>query len=482
MKQTLGLQVRQEQRLTLAPQMIQRIEILQLPLLALQERIDQELEENPVLELKAETEEEEHGRAETETVEASEQAEDSQTDDEILQKANRLDDEWYEYFSQSTRPRRDYSDEKDPKLEALENTPAPTISLHEHLMNQLSMSSLTGKARKAAEFLIANIDSNGYLRCSLEDVPKNVPGATIADAEKALNTIQEMEPPGVGARDLVECLLLQLDERDPNYELLRDLVENHLEDVEKNKLPDIAKSLNTDIETVKELIHQVATLNPHPGRLYDSEPTRYVVPDITVERRDGEFVIIPHDDTIPQLRISRMYRQMLSDKRTDPNTRDFIQKRVQSAQWLIDSIEQRKETLYRVTKAIVEHQKDFLEHGPGHLKPLKMQEIADKVHVHVSTVSRAISGKYIQTPQGVFEMKTFFTGGKATDEGEVESWDAVREKLKEIIENEDKRNPYSDEELVRKLKEETGMEIARRTIAKYRKHLRIPSSRKRKQY
>ena len=290
-----------------------------------------------------------------------------------------------------------------------------------------------------------------------------------------------MEPLGVGARDLKECLLLQLDKRNPDYNIVKELISNHLEDVETKKYKVIAKKLGYNLELIKKVIDFIKTLNPKPGSLFSNELIPYVTPEVKVDCEDGKYeVTLVGDHNIPRVYISSFYKDVLNGKGYDLNTRRYIRKKIESARWLIDAIEQRKSTLHKVAVKIVEMQTKFLEEGVLSLQTLKMQDVADAVGIHVSTVSRAISHKYIQTPKGIFELKYFFTGGFMNADGNMESWEATRQKLLKIVKDEDKSKPLSDEEIASKLRE-MGGDIARRTVTKYRRGMKIPSSRKRRE-
>ena len=464
MKLQTTLQPRLEQRLKLAPQIIQSIEILQLPLLALQERIDQELEENPTLEIETPAEDETPAE---------------EPDTELERLTNSMD-EWREYFSQ-TESRRSFSD-KDEKLEAMQNTSDKPITLQEHLNNQLHLMTISDNIREVAENIIFNLDHNGYLPYPLEEIVRGMePARTIEEGKAALDIVQGLEPRGVGARDLMECLLLQLDPRDLHFELKRNIVTFHLKDIEQNRLPRVAKVCGLGMDALKQMLAEIAELNPRPGSLFSDEVVPYVVPDIIVEMNEGKYEVILQEHYLPHLYISPEYQRMLRDSKNGSEAREWIRRKIESAGWLIKAIEQRRNTLYRVASKIVELQKDFLDHGISHLHPLKMQEVADAIGMHVSTVSRAISGKYMQTLRGIYDMKFFFTGGMNMADGQEQSWDSVKQKLREIVAQEDTKNPLSDEEIMKKFAE-AGTPIARRTVTKYRKALSIPSSRQRREY
>ena len=293
--------------------------------------------------------------------------------------------------------------------------------------------------------------------------------------------IQQLDPPGVGARDYNEMLLLQITENMPFHEVMRVLVRDHLEDIAFNRLPVIQKGTGYSIDMIKVGIEQIQTLNPYPGRGFEQRPVQRVTPDLAVEKDDkGHYTVRLLDEYVPELRISPRYAKMLKENPT-PETREWIKKKVESARWLIESIEQRYSTVKKVAQEIINHQTEFLDNGPEFIAPLKMQQIADRVGVHVTTVSRAVDEKWIQTPRGLFPLKRFFGGGTQTAEGEEVAWDTIRIKLQELIDGEDKVKPLSDDALVDSLAEQ-GLKLARRTITKYRKQMGIPSSRQRREY
>src|SRR4051812_44503918 len=476
-------QMRTDMRLRMAPRMIQSMEILQLPLMALQERIDQELSENPVLvdlrETPAPGAEAEEAPAPAEVAPAEFEGEGEGETGAVA------DDDWSESYGEGPRlSRAALSEEADRKHDAMQNMASRPRSLHDDLSDQLGFLDAEPPVRALAEYIIFNLDDNGYLKVrDLGELVRDSGGdVTLAQAEEALALVQKLDPPGVGARDLRECLLLQLTPDVPCRDILHILVANHLDDIQQNRLPAIEKKTGITIEKIKEAIEHLRRLNPRPGSQYVPESTQYVVPDLIVEPNEhGEYEVRLVDDHTPQLAISRYYQKQLKNKQTDPAAREFIQKRIQSARWLIESIEQRRNTLLKVARAIIEHQKDFLDKGPEAIEPLKMQQIADRVHVHVTTVSRAVDDKWVQTPRGIFSLKRFFGGGTTTADGEEVAWDTIKQKLLEIIAKEDKQNPLSDEEIVEELSRH-GFPVARRTVTKYRKALRIPSSRQRKQF
>ncbi len=494
-----SLQQRLEQRMVLAPRMIQAMEILQLPLAALQERIDRELVENPVIELR-EASAEGAPPAPAETADAT--GSDGERDlvvkedggPEEFARLSELVDRWETYFEE-TGPRRfrPPADEADPKAEALQNTPAPGQTLQEYMLEQWRLEVSDPRVREVGEAVIRNLDDNGYLRATLEEVGREVePPAPAEEVEAVLRQVQQVGPPGVAARDLTECLLLQL-AADPSFgdgpghlpeEALEvRIIRHHLRDVEANRYPRMARALGATIEEVKQAVERIRRLNPKPGAVISPERTPPILPDLTIRWDDelGDYRVTVENGQTPELYISKAYRRLIKRRDLDPETRKFVARNVRSARWLMDAIQQRRDTLQRVAESIVRFQRPFFDEGPAHIQPLKMQQVADDVGLHVGTVSRAVAGKYADTPWGIWALRDFFTGGTTTADGGEVSWDRVRARLKAIVDAEDKRRPLSDEAIARRLKAE-GIDVARRTVAKYREELGIPSSRKRRQY
>jgi RNA polymerase sigma-54 factor len=494
-----SMQVRLEQRMKLAPRMIQSMEILQLPLLALEERIQQELVANPVLEME-EPSETALEPPPAETAEAAEAAPDAKPEEERplevdanagaeeFDRLDKMSSDWQDFFREEEfAPRSPRADgERDAKLDAMQNTAVVGENLQESLIEQVSYLTADPAIRDLAETIIRNLDDNGYLRVPLEDVLQDVRRpATLAQAEAALALVQRLEPAGVGARDLRECLLIQLTAApaDPEADLARRLVGDHLADIENNRYPQVARQLGITIDQVKAAVERLRRLNPKPGGSITTQVPHYIVPDVEIayDERHDEYRVTIRDDRTPSLHIGAMFRKMVRDRGLDPKTREFVARNIRSARWLIDAIEQRRHTLQRVVLSIVKFQRPFLDLGPDHLEPLKMQQVADDVKLHVGTISRAVDEKYAQTSHGIFALRNFFTGGTETAGGETIAWDKVRNRLKEMVAAEDKSNPLSDEEIVERFKAE-GIDLARRTVAKYRGLLDIPSSRRRKQF
>jgi RNA polymerase sigma-54 factor len=499
MQLNMNVSQRMEQTMRLAPRMIQSMEILQLPIMALEERIRQELDENPALELKEPTLEELQANEEAPAAEEKTPDPDGELviDDAGELDFNRLEalsQDYGEAFSEEHRPSRNgMEDEGDRKHDAMSNMPSRPQSLNDYLSEQLTFIESVGDLPDLVRYLIANLDENGYLTLAGEKVEpdqiltvlaERYPGRTITvgELEQALRVLQKLDPLGVGARDPQECLLLQITPETPHADVVRALIQHHFEDVAYNRLPVIQRKTGFDIAAIKEGIEVLKHLNPKPGAPFHAENIPYVVPDIIVERTEaGEYDVRLVDDWVPTVHIPRHVVELAKNREADPKTKEYLKRKIQAAQWLMESIEQRRGTLEKVTRAIIQHQRAFLDKGPDFIEPLKMQQIADHVGVHVTTVSRAVDDKWVQTPRGIFPLKRFFGGGTHTSSGEDVAWEKIKNKLLELIGNEDKANPLSDEELVTKLQDE-GYPVARRTVTKYRKMLDIPSSRQRKDW
>ncbi|HMC64300.1 MAG TPA: RNA polymerase factor sigma-54, partial [Gemmataceae bacterium] len=454
---------------------------------------EQELQENPVLEEREVSPEEaaateEIGGPPTEVEVESEREEELVIDETHAEldfnRLEALSKDWEDHFNEDRRPSRNSLDEEsDKKHDAMQNMPSRPQSLHDYLNDQLTFLEASEEQLKLIKFLITHVDKNARLSVALEEIVRSYPEPiTLEQAEEALHMLQKFDPPGIGARTLEECLLLQLTPDTPHREILRVLILNHMDDIQHNRMPVIQRRTGFDLATIKEAIEGLKHLNPWPGAQFTADNIPYVVPDIVVDRtEDGDYSVRLVDDWVPNLYISRRLIDLYRDKSTSPKDREYLKRKIQSAQWLLDSIEQRRHTLERVTRAIIQHQRAFLDKGPEHIEPLKMQQIADLVGVHVTTVSRAVDDKWVQTPRGIFPLKRFFGGGTHTSTGEEVAWETIKQKLLEIIDKEDKSNPLSDEDLVTKL-QEAGYPVARRTVTKYRKMLKIPSSRQRKDW
>ncbi len=532
--------MRMSQSMKLAPRMIQSMEILQMPLLQLEERIAQELESNATLEVseadgmsggmgEGEFESDalhsrDDGMSEGEGDRPMEVDESTARDDferlDSFESAlpdaaeNAFDDGpvivqeplRMEEFGEFRRNAGD--DGVDAKSEAMANTAARGASLQDQLRDQWSMVDVPEELGRLGEVIIGYIEDDGYVRTALETMADRVPmgvGGTkpgAAELERALVAVQMMlEPAGVAARDLRECLLLQLDaieagesgemrrlaqpnvdgSHDADWKTVRRLIEHHLEDLAQNRLPRIAEKTGLPMGVVKRAMDQMGLLSVAPARRLVNEATPAIIPDAIVEYdADGDrYVAYLNDRRLPNLRVNQEYATLARDRSAPKPTREFLKKNLSNAAWLIDAVELRKRTLIRVVEAIIAAQRDYFDYGPQALRPLPMTQVADQLGIHVATVSRAVADKYVLTPRGVVALRGFFTGGTQNEAGEDVSWDAVKEALREVIEGEDKSSPLSDDALADEVKKR-GVEIARRTVAKYRSQLGIPSARLRK--
>ncbi|MGC9453475.1 MAG: RNA polymerase factor sigma-54 [Phycisphaerae bacterium] len=485
-------QLRLQQQMKLSPRIIQAMEILQLPMMSLQERIETELQANPVLEMRqGEPEPIESAPEEDEGEDRGEEMMVVDDDNGHQEDFERLEDYVSQYGQESVAPdaappRPTDSGAGDRKLEAMANTPARDESLNEYLLHQWSFVDADGEVAEAGRTIINEIDEDGYLRTPLEELTERSGGSPkLEHFREALPLVQALDPPGVGARNLQECLRIQLSieaESGRDVSLEMELVEHFLKDIEMNRLPQIAQKTGRSIDEIKAAIENISHLTPRPGLLIGSSEVPVLVPDAVVDLdENGEVIVNMSDGNTPRLSISRSYRKLANNRETDKNARRFLRGNIRSAQWLIRAIDQRRETVRRVVEEVFRVQRAFLEDGPEALKPLPMTEVANRVGVHVATVSRAVAGKYVQTPRGIYPLRMFFSGGTTTAGGDDVAWDAVKAKLREIIDNEDKSKPLNDEELAEELKKH-GLDIARRTVAKYRNLMDIPPARKRREY
>jgi RNA polymerase sigma-54 factor len=465
-----------EQRLIQSPQMIQAMQILQLSSLDLQDRIEQELTENPFLEqIENESQEEEkHGQAE-----ARETAETNGVENmlEVLERYERD-------FGDGSRGRVRSEEETDRKFEAMQNTPDVPKNLSETLRESLVFLDFDERSRSLAEYLIDSLDTRGYLVNTLDEVLSGcgVADATVEELCVILEELRRVIHPALGAVDLRECLLLQLDAGHIDAPLVRTLIQDHLEDITTNRLPRIAKATGHSIEEVKDAIETMRGLDPSPVADYEQSQAAVIIPDVAIEELDGEYEVRLNRQRVPELRLSPYYRQILRQARKGDPAQEWIKKRLESARWFIDAIVQRQSTLQRIANKIFEHQRGFLDKGVRGLKPLRMQEIADEVGVHISTVSRAVSGKYAQTPRGTLPLKYFFTSGTPRQSGGVASQASIKQRIAELVRQEDHSNPLSDDQLASLLEERDRIKIARRTVTKYRKAMAIPSSSQRRTF
>lgn len=460
MKLGYNLALEQVQKLVMTPELRQAIKLLQFTSQELSQYIKQEIERNPMLETVGDEIEYEN-------------IDDYNTDKEEF--------DWKEFVE-------GYDDisyipefNKDNKEYDYENIIKHSSSLKEHLLFQLNVSSLANIDLNIGKAIIDNIDDNGYLSVDLEQIADELRIPT-ARAQKVLSTVQTFDPPGVGSRNLTECLLIQVREDKVDNPKVELIIKNHLEDLAYNRLHKVSKQLNIDLVEVQKIYDYIKTLEPKPGRAFGGHVgnTKYIIPDVNIELVDGEYVIILNDITAPRLNISKYYREMIR-KGIDSEASEFLKEKLSQALWIIRSIEQRRMTIYNVVKSILKFQKEFFEKGDKALRPLTLKEVADDINMHESTVSRAINGKYVQTPRGLYELKYFFSGGYSTNRGQEISSTSIKIMIKEIIEEENPRKPLSDQKISEILKKK-GIDISRRTVAKYRDEQGIPSSSMRRRY
>jgi RNA polymerase sigma-54 factor len=456
-----GLRLEQTQKLIMTPELRQAIKILQLSSIELTDYLNQMILDNPLIELKEEVPER----------------------DPVGEKKDEID--WGEYLRdlQEAREKVDRNNPREVKPEiTYENLLTKGTSLEEHLISQLGVIPLSREEKKIARYLIGNVNSVGYLAVTLEQAEEDLK-VKKDKIEMVLALIQNFDPPGICARNLCECLSIQLKQGGLYCQEICELLENHLENIAAGKLNKVAQIMNIPVARVQEMADLIKTLNPKPGASFGgSEDIRYIIPDVTVERIDDNYVILVNEGHIPHLTINKTYSAILNKASdADPGTKEFVENKLNQALWLIRSIEQRRMTIYQVTAALVKMQEEFFEHGVKYLKPLTLKQIAEKVGVHESTVSRATSNKYIQTPHGIFEFKYFFTTGLSTDRGESASTESVRHLIQEIVKNEDPKKPYSDQKIADIL-QKRGISIARRTVTKYREEMHILNAGQRKRY
>ena len=451
----------------LAPQLQQSLQILQVPMLELRNLIQQEIETNPTIEME-----------QTEPTIEDKQAEHDEFQEEFDRLA-KLDEEWRDYMAQSSSY-SGRSSEDEERRQFFFDSLVKEETLQQHLLEQIEISDLEEGDRKIAELIIGNVDDAGFLQTAAEDIAKNT-GMELEDISRVLAVVQTFHPIGVASRDLRECLLIQLKRIGKEQSLEYRIVDRFIDDLGKRRFPEIARRLGTTAEQVQRAANFIATLDPKPGQIFTADPNNYVLPDVTVERIGDQWQISLNGDQIPHLRISNTYKDLMSSDRNGADVRDYIRDKIRSGKFLIKSIHQRQQTISNISHEIVGRQKEFLERGPSALKPMTMVQIADIVGVHETTVSRAISGKYIRTPHGVFEMKYFFTPGYQTADGVSMSNTSVKGAIAELVKVENAKSPLSDKEIVEILSKR-GIPIARRTVAKYRNELNILPSNMRKTY
>ena len=473
MKLGYDLTIEQTQKLVMTPELIQAIKILQFNIQELESYVQDQILTNPVLEQEMEHEGDQPLHEEDRTEEA--------------EPARSEPQDWEEYIRGSYEEGRDgqwdrqWIERQDDSADFYERYVASDLTLPEHLLSQLQMAGRPEHETRIARYIIESLDENGYLTVSTEEIAEALQ-ADRQSVESALRLVQGMDPAGVGARDLRECLLIQLETLGLMTETFRVLVTEHLKDLAGNRLSLIAKTVGVSTEEVQRMVDVIRTLEPKPGRQFTSgEETKYIIPDVIVEKTEDGFSVTVNNSNTPQLRVSSYYRKLLHQAKDDDQLAGYLSERVNSALWLIRSIDQRKQTIYNVTEAIVRHQQEFFERGSKYMKTLTLREVAEDVGIHESTVSRSINGKYLQCSYGIYELRHFFSAGVKAGSGEGVSSSSVKEFIREIVESEDPKKPFSDQAIVGQLSEK-GFEISRRTVAKYRDEMNIPSSSRRKRY
>lgn len=464
----------QRQMMVLAPQLRQSLELLQVPVMELLSLVQQEMEQNPTIEEQP---------TDAQTADAEKDASgDTESEKEFkdeFDKLAKLDDEWREYFTQNQSTQRYSSDEAAKRQFFLDSLSQPE-SLQQHLMDQLNLAALGDTEHQIGELLIGSINEDGYLTSSLEDLASST-GHTVENLNEVLDLIREFDPIGIGAKDLRECLMIQLRRLGKEDTLAGNIIRNHLDALGARKYPEIARSLKISVEEVQNAAHFIATLEPKPGRMFVSDAPAYVLPEVVVQKIDGEYTVLLNNDHIPHLHISDHYRQLMSNNQTTSDVKSYIREKIRAGMFLIKSISQRQQTIFNIATEIVKVQKEFLDEGVTKLRPLTMAEVAAVVGIHETTVSRAIANKYMQTPRGTFEMKYFFTPGYKTASGATVSNKTIKDAIAQLVANEDPASPLSDQAMVESL-QAAGTKVARRTVAKYREELKILPSHLRKSF
>ena len=467
-----GLYQTQTQKLAIGPQMQQSLQILQAPTLELRQIIQQEIEINPVLELES---------PDVSLDDAVPDDPDNREERDELDVISQMDDEWREYWAQSRMQTSSRTSEDQERWQFLMDSISTPTTLQEHLISQLRTAEIQEpEVVKLTEFLIGSLDDRGFLTTPVEDLSLQH-GIPLDGLLKAKDLLTTFDPVGVGADDLRECLLIQLDRLGKRQSLAYRLVDIHLDDLANKRYPILARKMSVPIEQISRASDFISTLDPRPASRFTASSNNYVTPDIIIERQGGEWVPVMNNDDLPHLRLSNAYKDMISQPGSSTEVRNYIRDKLRSGKFLIRSIHQRQQTIFKIAVQILSHQQEFLQKGTGFLRPLNMAQVADEVGVHETTVSRAISGKYMATPHGVFELKFFFRHGVKTDSGEDLSNTSVKNAIADLIKNEPKSKPLSDDKLA-KILDGQGIKVARRTVAKYREALNILPSHLRKSF
>jgi RNA polymerase sigma-54 factor len=473
------------QQMILTPKMQQAIEILQLSTLELEKYIEQQLTDNFLLEEEPTQSQESEAPLSTDDssgpdISTDGEPEPAETERDIDKELEQLmasyDDQYYYH-----REGRDFSvSTDDGKRGFIENTAAEAESMTKNLTRQLSLSTDDPVDYKIGEWIVSEIDERGYFSSSIEAGSQKL-GIPPEEVERVLKIVQTFTPIGIGARDLRECLMIQIEAAYPDKPLLKRIVQDHLEQLAKKQYPKIAQALKVSVQEVQEMASVISSLEPIPGRYFGNREAIYIVPDVIVRKVDNEYLVYMNDDGMPKLRISPFYRKLLKKYKDSPKTKEYVRDKLRAAQWLVKNIQQRKETIQKVAQNIVDVQREFFDRGIAFLKPLTLKEIAERIGMHESTVSRVTTNKYMETPRGIFELKYFFSSGIESSDGEAASSTSVKEMIRNLIVNENKHKPLSDQKIA-ELLGRRGLSIARRTAAKYREELGILSSKYRREY
>lgn len=496
----LGFHLAQKQtlKLVMTPRLQQALKLLQMPALELSMHIKEELLTNPLLEVDEDSEDNPTGDQQAPVLETPVDGATVSPDESLFKTEDNIN--WGDYF----RDGYEYADESSwgehEETEFVERTPVGRTTLTDSLTNQLHLMELDEETLRVAEYLLGCLNDNGFVAVPLEEVIDTL-AVSMEVVERALRAIQSLDPPGIGARNLPESLLIQLRAEEKEGTLPYVIVEQHFEALKQKQYQDIARTLKVTPADVQDAAREIGTLNPRPGAALALEDARYVVPDLLVEKVDGRYEVSLNEGSVPRLKVSKSYRDLLTKgsppKKTEtapptpgedgakkngpPSEVEFIQERLKSANWLIQTIEQRRRTMIKVMESIVEAQMEFFEKGPQALRPLTLQDVAEKIGMHESTVSRVTTNKYVQTPRGVFPLKYFFSSGLDTESGDAVSSKMAMNRIKELVEKEERKHPLSDQKIVELLRKE-GLIVARRTVAKYREKMGILSARYRKEF
>ncbi len=468
------------QQLVITPQLQQAIRLLQLTRLELVDLISQEMKENPLLEEEEEEREVAEGEASATEHEEAETPPEPEHTPEVKGTGEGSEEfDWENYLENSNLIPFQKSSQDGDERPSFENFLTKRTTLTDHLQWQLQLSHITDQEHQAGIWIIGNLDEDGYLKISLEDIcsETNLPMEVV---EGVLRKIQQFDPVGVAARDLKECLLIQLEQLSHRDPLAEKIVSEHLSLLKNRNYPAIAKQLGVSLDRVNRAASLISKLDPKPGKAFGGEVIQEIIPDVYVYKVEGDYVIYLNDEGIPRLRVNSLYRDILNGSRLSPEgERRYIQDKLRSALWLIRSIHQRQRTIYKVAKSIVKFQREFLEKGIQFLKPLVLRDVAEDIQMHESTISRVTHNKYVHTPQGIYELKFFFNAGITSTQGETMASESVKNLVREIIAKEDPKKPYSDEKLVQIL-QGMNIHIARRTVSKYREMMKILSSNERR--